>query len=154
MFYGALTSVSAPFLISKNYEKRDFMLRRYGLWWIVTGIIILILGIVVSEGLFFDLTISSIIKATPWIFIIIGTIIILTGLFFLIKSTTRMSSMLEVKVVEKNLFTVVFEFDDGSRKKFINMSNYILVPGDIGTISYKGKFLTVFNRRIYITKRG
>lgn len=155
VFYGALTSVSAPFLISKIYEKRDFMLRRYGLWWIVTGLIILILGIVALYlGLFSNLSLISIIKATPWIFIIIGTIIILTGLFFLIKSTTRMSSMLEVKVVEKKLFTVVFEFDDGSRKKFINMSNYILVPGDIGTISYKGKFLTVFNRRIYITKKG
>lgn len=131
------------------------MLQRFGLRWIVTGLTILILGILALYlELFSNLSLSSIIASTPWIFIILGAFIILTGLFYLIQSARRMSSALGVKVVEKNANQVVLEFEDGSRKKFINKCNTILVPGDVGSIGYKGKFLTVFSRRIYITKRG
>ena len=131
------------------------MLRIFSLRSTVTGLIFTTFGLCTYNlGIFSDLSVKSIIAFIPWIFIICSAFIILRGLFYLIQSTRSMSSALGVKVVEKTANKVVLEFEDGSRKKFINKCNTILVQGDIGSIGYKGRYLTVFNRRIRITKRG
>ena len=127
------------------------MLKKFSGGSIVTGVIVTVVGIWLvdaSEGLWkykYSSGMRTMLEFFQWLSLMLGVFGIIAGIFYIIqdmKPVTKVSG----KLIEKNGNAVVFELEDGSRKRLTLIGNISLVVGDYGIIEYKGSFVTKFNK--------
>lgn len=125
------------------------MLKKFGLGSIITGAFILIIGIwMLGSGAdFFGYSsgMRSFLEFAPFLFMILGGLGILAGIFYL-SVGMKPTSKCHAKVVEKNGTVVTVEFEDGTRKVMSVLGKVSLIVGDEGTIGYKGNIITEFTK--------